>query len=343
MYPRIVIDTKKLKHNMDALIAMGHEQGISIGLVSKCVCAHAPIIELMNQTEADFIADSRLLNLKNIKTEKQKYLLRIAQACEAADVVAYSDISQQSELSTVKLIAEEAARQNKRHRIVLMVDMGDLREGVFYKNREELLELFGIGVNLTCFGGIIPDENNLGGLVETAKWLRSETGLGIPFVSGGNSSSLIMLRDGRIPKGITNLRIGEGYLLGNETVTGSVMEGLYGDAFTLEASIAELKRKPSKPIGKSGMNAFGESVEFEDRGEMLRAILAIGRQDADIGGLTPLDEGAEILGASSDHLIVNLTEAKGSFAVGDVLRFGVNYGALLNVYSGVYVDKIYIY
>ena len=109
------------------------------------------------------------------------------------------------------------------------------------------------------------------------------------------------------------------------------------------ADAAELKRKPSKPIGKSGMNAFGESVEFEDKGEMLRAILAIGRQDADIGGLTPLDEGAEILGASSDHLIVNLTEAKGSFAVGDVLRFGVNYGALLNVYSSVYVDKIYIY
>lgn len=225
---------------------------------------------------------------------------------------------------------------------------------MFYKNRDELLrianavkeaemlEMFGIGVNLTCFGGIIPDENNLGGLVETAKWLRSETGLGIPFVSGGNSSSLIMLKEGRMPKGITNLRIGEGYLLGNETVTGSVMEGLYGDAFTLEASIAELKRKPSKPIGKSGMNAFGESVEFEDRGEMLRAILAIGRQDADIGGLTPLDEGAQILGASSDHLIVNLTEAKGSFAVGDVLRFGVSYGALLNVYSGVYVDKVYI-
>ena len=152
-----------------------------------------------------------------------------------------------------------------------------------------------------------------------------------------------MLKEGRIPKGITNLRIGEGYLLGNETVTGSVMEGLYGDAFTLEASIAELKRKPSKPIGKSGMNAFGESVEFEDRGEMLRAILAIGRQDTDPNGLTPLDEGAEILGASSDHLIVDLTHAKGSFAVGDVLRFGVSYGALLNVYSSVYVDKIYIY
>ena len=164
MYPRIVIDAKKLKHNMDALIAMGHEQGISIGLVSKCVCADAPIIELMNQTEADFIADSRLLNLKNIKTEKPKYLLRIAQACEAADVVAYSDISQQSELSTVNLIAEEAARQNKRHRIVLMVDMGDLREGVFYKNQEELLRI----------ANAVKEAEMLGGLLENETMLRAQ-------------------------------------------------------------------------------------------------------------------------------------------------------------------------
>ena len=132
-----------------------------------------------------------------------------------------------------------------------------------------MLELFGIGVNLTCFGGIIPDEDNLNELVSIAKWLRSETGLSIPFVSGGNSSSLLMLKKGKLPKGITNLRIGEGYLLGNETDTCSRMEGFYGDAFTFEASIAELKRKPSKPIGRSGYNAFGEEVSFEDRGEML--------------------------------------------------------------------------
>lgn len=355
MYPRIKVDTKKLKFNMDTLVSMCRSAGLNVGFVSKAVCAAEPIVRLINETDADFIADSRLLNLKRINTNKPKYLLRIAQPCEAEDVVRYSDISQQSERSTIELIAAEAKRQNKPHRIVIMVDMGDLREGVFYKNKEELLALaeavcksemltlYGVGVNLTCFGGIIPDEENLGSLVRVAEWLRQKTGEQIPFVSGGNSSSLIMLKEGRIPKGITNLRIGEGYLLGNETVTSSVLSPLYGDAFTLEASIIELKRKPSKPIGQSGLNAFGEAVSFEDKGEMLRAILAIGRQDIDPANLFPLDEGAEIIGASSDHLIVDLTNAKEEFRVGDVLRFNMGYGALLRAYSGEYVDKEYIY
>lgn len=355
MYPRVVVDMKKLKHNMDAITAMCHQQGLSVALVTKCVCAAEPIVELINSTQADFIADSRLLNLKRIKTDKPKYLLRIAQPCEAEEVIEYCDISQQSELMTIRLLAEQAELQDKPHKIVLMVDLGDLREGVFYKNRDELktlalavkdakmLELFGIGVNLTCFGGIIPDEDNLNELVSIAKWLRSETGLSIPFVSGGNSSSLLMLKKGKLPKGITNLRIGEGYLLGNETDTCSRMEGFYGDAFTFEASIAELKRKPSKPIGRSGYNAFGEEVSFEDRGEMLRAILAVGRQDIPFDGLTPLEEGVEILGSSSDHLIVNLTNARSDFAVGDVLRFNMNYVAVLDAYTSEFIEKGYIY
>ncbi len=111
--------------------------------------------------------------------------------------------------------------------------------------------------------------------------------------------------------------------------------------FTLKASIAELKRKPSKPIGTSGLNAFGEPVSFEDRGEMLRAILAIGRQDVNPDSLTPLTEGAEVLGASSDHLIVNLTNAAGSFAVGDVLRFRPSYGGVLSCFTSEYVGKGY--
>lgn len=354
MYPKIIVDTQKLKHNMDKLIALCAQNGLNAGLVSKCVCAAEPIIELMNGTDAAFIADSRLQNLRRIKTSKPKYLLRIAQQCEVADVVAYSDISQQSEPETVRLIAAEAEKRGKTHKIVIMVDMGDLREGVFYKDTPELaeladavcqskmLELYGVGVNLTCFGGIIPDERNLGGLVSAAQWLRQYTGLPIPFVSGGNSSSLIMLKEGRIPRGITNLRLGESFLLGNETVTGSLFAGLYGDAFTLEASIIELKRKPSKPLGQSGLNAFGEAVTFEDKGEMLRAILAIGRQDTEPDRLTPLCAGAQIIGASSDHLIVDLTNAQGSFRVGDTLRFGLDYAALLKGFTSEYVDKEYV-
>lgn len=354
MYPRLVTDKAKLKYNMQKMADMCHRQGLSLALVTKCVCAEKEIVELIDQTDADFVADSRLLNLKGIKSSKPRYLLRIAQLCEAADVIAHSEISQQSELVTLKALEQEAKKQQKPHKVVLMADMGDLREGVFFKDKEqllqlahfvknaEMLELYGVSVNLTCFGGVLPDEKNLGGLVELAEYISQNLGVELQFISGGNSSSLTMLMEHRLPKGINNLRIGEGFLLGNDTGGNQAVPGFYRDAFTIEASIVELKNKPSQPIGPIGLNAFGETVSFPDRGEMVRAILAIGRQDVKVEGLTPVEEGIEVLGASSDHMIVNLTAAKREYRVGDVLSFTVDYGALLSASTSAYVDKVYI-
>lgn len=353
MYPRIVTDLDKLKENIDRIAELCHGAGCTCAVVTKCVCADARVAAVIEKSGVDFIADSRMKNLASLKTEKPRYLLRIAAQSELRDVIAKSEISQQSEISTVRLLGAEAKRQMRRHKVVLMIDMGDLREGVFFQNRDEILalakavaqedmlELYGVGVNLTCFGGIIPDEENLGGLVEIARWLRQETGLPIPFVSGGNSSSLPMLTEGTLPRGINNLRIGEGYLLGNETVGGTLMKGFHPDCFTLEAELVELKRKPSKPIGTSGLNAFGERVSFEDKGEMLRGICAAGRQDIAPDGLTPCDADAAILGASSDHLLVDLTKAGGRYSVGSVLSFIPDYGALLHAFTSPYVDKTY--
>ncbi len=353
MYPRIGTDLGKLKHNIDRVVGLCHSAGAACAIVTKCVCADPRVTAVVEKSAADYIADSRLMNLACLKTTKPRWLLRIAQPCEAADVIAHSELSQQSEISTVRLLGGEAKRQHRRHRVVLMVDMGDLREGVFFQNRAEilalanavvaqdLLELYGVGVNLTCFGGILPDAGNLGGLTEIAEWLRRETGLPIPLVSGGNSSTLPMLLSGTLPKGINHLRIGEGYLLGNETASGTLMEGFYPDCFALEAQLVEIKRKPSKPIGQSGPNAFGEYVSFEDRGEMLRGILAIGRQDVAPDGLAPLDARVSVIGASSDHLLVDLTRAGDEYRVGDILRFAPDYGALLRAFTSAYVEKAY--
>lgn len=353
MYPRLVTDLGKVKHNVERTVAMCHAAGCTAAIVTKCVCADQRIVDVINATEADFIADSRIANLARMKTQKPRYLLRLTEASEVRDVIAHSEVSQESEITTVKLLGAEAKRQMRRHGIVLMIDMGDLREGVFYKNRddilaladavcaEDMLELYGVGVNLTCFGGIIPDETNLSGLVETAKLLRAHTGRAIPFVSGGNSSSLPMLIEGRLPCGINNLRIGEGWLLGNETVAGTLMPGFDPDAFTLEAQLIEVKTKPSKPIGTSGLNAFGEKVSFEDRGETVRGICAVGRQDTVPDGLTPRDGEVAVLGASSDHLIVDLTRARGRYKTGDTLAFSVDYGALLHASTGGYIEKAY--
>lgn len=353
--PKITADMGKLRENITALCGLCHASGISVAAVTKGVCADGRIVELINASGADIIADSRIINLAGIRTDKPKLLIRIPMPSEAGEVVKYCDMSFASEIYTVGLVGAEAKRQGKKrkHRIVLMADMGDLREGVFYKNeeliyktaeavmKEDMLELYGLGVNLSCFGGIVPDETNLGGLVDIAERLRKRYSIELPMVSGGNSSTMTMLTEGRVPEGITNLRIGEAYLLGNDTSeSGKRVPGLNYDAFRVSAEIVELQHKPSKPIGSSGPNAFGEAVSFPDRGEMVRAILALGRQDTDPDGLTPLDENAEILGASSDHLIVNVTGCR-EYKVGDAMEFVPGYGALLKAYTSKYVQKEY--
>lgn len=352
-YPKVTADLTKLRNNLELLASLLHGSGMTMAAVTKCVCADARIVELINSTAVDIIADSRMANLAAVKTDKPRMLIRIPMQSESEAVVKFSDISFASEISTVKLVGAEAKLQNKRHRIMLMVDMGDLREGVFFRDEEQIfaaaeailnekhLELYGLGVNLSCYGGIIPDAANLGGLVELARRLRGKYSIELPMVSGGNSSTIgPLLKGGVVPEGITSLRIGEAYLLGNDTGYNARIPGCEYDAFTVSAEIVELKKKPSKPIGQSGLNAFGEPVSFEDRGTMLRGICALGRQDTNPDGLTPINPDVEVLGASSDHLLLNLTDCS-KCNVGDAVSFIPDYGALLKAYTSKYVQKDY--
>lgn len=357
MFPKLIIDINKLKANLDWLTSKCHEIGIAVNVVTKVFCADERICAMIDTGDADGFADSRIQNLDRIHTDKPKQLLRIPMQSEIDAVVRSADITMQSSPETIRMSGEAARSQNRLHRIILMVDLGDLREGIFNEDEAKLfeaadaivecenLEFYGIGVNLTCYGGILPDEKNLGRLIEIANMLRNHYSLPIPLISGGNSSMMTMLKEGRIPNGINHLRIGEAFVLGNDTSTGLPMAELNTDCFILEAELIEVQYKPSKPIGTSGLNAFGEHVEFEDRGNMLRGILAIGRQDVNIDGLSPLDSNVEILGGSSDHLIVNLTNADfggRSYKVGDTLRFIPDYGALLKLTTSQYVSREYI-
>ncbi|MBO4848391.1 MAG: alanine/ornithine racemase family PLP-dependent enzyme [Clostridia bacterium] len=354
MYPAVSIDLNKLKHNLDFLLELCRENGIDAAIVTKVFCADERIVGLIDSGSAAMLADSRTQNLETMNVRKPRLLLRIGMQSEAERIVSCSEISMQSEPATIALLNEAAMKIGRRHKAILMIDMGDLREGIFNTdtasiietakliNDSEALELYGVGVNLTCYGGILPDENNLGGLVRTAEMLRRELGAEIPVVSGGNSSTMGMLVDHSVPAGINHLRLGESFVLGNDTATGKPVPGLFTDCFVLEAEIVELKEKPSKPIGRSGPNAFGEYLEYPDRGIMKRAILGIGRQDVSVDGLTPLDPEVEIIGASSDHLIVNLTACSHEYKVGDIVRFIPDYGALLHLFTSKYVDRHYI-
>lgn len=351
--PCIIANLHAIEENARAVFAVCHARGVKVTAVNKVTCGDRRIGKLLEEAGADMIGDSRLPNLDKLGTAKPRMLLRIGTPSSAEETVLHAEYSLQSEEDTIRALGRAAQEQGKTHKIILMVDVGDLREGLYIDDREGLLraarlvtqspalELGGIGTNLSCFGGIVPDARNLGRLNKTAEWLRRETGAEIPLVSGGNSSSLQLVFNNLLPRGINHLRLGESILLGMNTYDGTPFKELRQDTFIFRAEICEVQRKPSLPQGKTGPNAFGESVRFEDKGPMLRGILAAGRQDVDETGLTPLNDNARILGASSDHLILDLTRSP-HLRVGDTLDFRPAYGALLRAYTGPYVHKDYI-
>ena len=350
MYPRIVINSKKYRHNLRNLLDISHERGISVMGVSKVFCADQYLIDILIEEGVDYIADSRIENLSTFKTDIPKVLLRLPSFLDAENVVLNCDISLNSELSTMQQLNKYAKLNDIIHGVILMIDLGDLREGLFdekdiFDTIKSILELKnitlkGIGTNLTCYGGVIPSNELLTKLVDYKTRIEDKFNISLEIVSGGNSSTIELLLEDNIPFGINNLRLGEAIVLGRETAYGAFIDDTYSDIFTLEAEIIELREKPSIPIGTIGMNAFGKVPVFEDKGNMLRAILAIGKQDVDHNEIIPFDT-IDVLGSSSDHVIVDVSDSVKIYKVGDVIAFKLTYSSILSLMTSKYVGKHY--
>jgi predicted amino acid racemase len=352
MYPRIEISHSKLKHNSKLMNDLFSPKGVNLMGVTKCFCAIPKAAQAMVDGGITMLADSRISNLKRlVNIPVKKILLRLPMNNEIKDVVKYSDYSLNSELSTLELLGEAATSIGRVHNVIIMVDLGDLREGVWAEDIDEFIkkavkingiEIKGFGVNLTCYGGVIPDENNLGILVKISEEMKQKYNLKIEIISGGNSSSVYLMNEGRFPRGVNNLRLGEILLLGRETAFGKIVQGMYKDVFVLKGQIIELKDKPSVPVGNIGMDAFGNVPFHEDRGIIKRAILAMGRQDIDPDGLFPVDNKIDILGASSDHTILDVTNSNNDYKVGDIVEFTMDYSCLLRASTSEYVEKVMV-
>lgn len=352
MFPRLNIDLNKVYDNTKVFVDQCKKENINLMAVTKVFCADYEVAKKQVAAGVKYLADSRLKNLKRFKDlPVEKVLIRIPMLSQVKAVVHYADISLNSELEVIKALNEEAKNQDKKHKVVLMLDLGDLREGVLPTDVEETVKaitelenilLVGFGVNLTCYGGVIPSAKNLGQLAEIATKMATKYDLLLEIISGGNSSSLFLIDRGEMPEKVNNLRLGEAIVLGRETAYGEKVENTHDDVFTLEAEVVELKRKGSVPVGEIGMDAFGNTPTFEDKGEILRGILAVGHQDVNADGIMPIEEGVEILGASSDHLILNLENYSKELKIGDTLEFKLDYGSLLKLSTSEYVDRHYI-
>ncbi|NMA86293.1 MAG: alanine/ornithine racemase family PLP-dependent enzyme [Tissierellia bacterium] len=349
-YPKLKVNTEKIKHNVEIIVEHCKRNEIKVAGVTKVFCGEPKIANAYIDGGVDYLADSRIENLIKLKDLNiPKILLRLPMQSEAELVVEYTDISLNSEIETIKILSEKAVEKGIIHKIILMVDLGDLREGYYseedlYNAVEEILkfkgiELMGIGTNLTCYGGVIPDENNLGRLVEIGKFIEEKYNINLEITSGGNSSSLYLIIEDNMVKGINNIRLGESLILGRETAYGKKIENTHEDAFQLEVEIIEIKEKPSIPIGKIGMDAFGREPSFVDKGIRKRIIAAIGKQDIEFDTLISIDQGISILGGSSDHLLLDGTESSIDYKVGDTIKFNLSYGGILSTMTSEYVKK----
>jgi predicted amino acid racemase len=347
--PRVEIAVDKVIHNAQKLTALYGSKGICVTAVTKGVCGSPTIARALLDGGIRSFGDSRIANIQRMRQARldaQFILIRSPMPSEVRRVVESADVSLNTEISVIRLLADHAVRRGKTHRIILMVELGDLREGILPRDVESVvreviglagIELIGVGTNLACFGGVRPNETKMRELSAIASTVRRMFGINLEVVSGGNSANYQWFISTPDVGPVNHLRIGEGILLGCDTLTRKQIPGLYADAFTLVAEVIELKTKPSQPYGEIAQDAFGHVPAFEDNGNVRRAILALGRQDVDVSAIKPRIE-ADILGASSDHLVLDVREP--GLGVGDEVRFDVGYGALLRAMMSPYVEKV---
>lgn len=350
--PRVEIDIQKIAHNARVLKKWYEEKGIQITGVVKGVNASLEVAKALMESGITSLADtkiSRIQKKKSANLNATYLLLRTPALSEVEQVVLFADISMNTELEVIRALSKEAVKQNKVHSIILMVEMGDLREGIMPEDvpaiMEEVLKMPGIriaglGTNFACFGGVIPKEQKMNEFSALAKKVQKQFSLFFPYISGGNSANYYWVKHTKDTGVINHIRLGESIFLGRETINGNPIPGLYQDAFCLVTEVIESKVKPSVPFGERNRNAFGETVNFKDRGMMQRAIVGIGRQDVFVSGLTPLLP-VDIIGSSSDHIILDTKNIH--LKPGDEVRFSLDYGAMISAMTSPYIVKKYLH
>jgi predicted amino acid racemase len=317
--------------------------------VSKAVLGDPSIAEAMIQGGVRFIADSRIENILKLKkagVATSFVLLRTALS-QAESVVNSVDISLNTELETVKELSHYAQERQKVHQIIIMVELGDLREGILPCDLFEFIaqtlnfpfiKIVGIGCNLACYGGVKPANQNMGELSRLAESIETEFSIHLAIISGGNSANYDWYQRTKDVGRINNLRLGESILLGRETANRQVIPGLYTDAFQLVAEVIESKDKPSLPSGEICQDAFGHVPRFLDRGIRRRVIIALGRQDVLVSGLLAKTD-LTILGSSGDHIV--LDDEKLDLNVGSEVCFNLDYGGLLAAMTSPFITHYY--
>jgi len=349
---RIEVDCERIRCNAEVIVQLCAARGIDVVGVTKACCGHPQVARAMLVGGVRMLADSRLMNVRRMREGgivADVMLLRLPRLSEADEVVRLTQISLNSEVETVRALSRAAQAHGITHRIILMVETGDRREGVMPEQavdvaREMLrlpgTELAGMGANVGCIGGVLTTRENTQLLVDVAREVEQALGIRLKVISGGHTASLALVERGEMPPEVNQLRVGEGILLGVDTSGNWPLPCPYQDAFSVVAEVVEIQTKPSLPEGTVTIDAMGRAPVWEDRGPRRRAVVAMGEQDLRVGSLRPKRPGVTIVGASSDHTVVDVTEADPPVQLGEELEFDPIYAAVATAMASLGVTLV---
>jgi predicted amino acid racemase len=353
--PRLEIHLERLHHNARVLVERLGRHGISITGVSKATLGLPEIVHTWVAAGISSIGESRIETIEALAANGisvPMMLVRAPMLSQVDRVVAHAAISCNSEPVVLEALARTAACQGVRHGVLLMVELGDLREGILSMDLEAVTQstlalpnllLMGIGTNLGCQNGIAPNAVNMAELSRLATALERRFSVRLPWCSGGNSANIPWLTEGGNKGRINNLRLGEALLLGREPLGRTAIPGLYTDAITMVGEVIEAKLKPSQPWGERRRTSFSAESLLPplsiETGDEHRVLLALGEQDVDPAGLSP-PKGMTIRGASSDHLVVGCSGTPPQ--VGDEQRYQLSYSALLRAMTSPFVSRCFV-
>ena len=347
---------EKLKHNYTFLDTIFKERNIQWGVVTKMLCGNTIYLKEIISLGVTEMHDSRISNLKKIKkldSNIQTVYIKPPSKRNISVIVKHADISFNTEIYTIHMLSEEAKRQNKTHGIIIMIEMGDLREGVlgeelmsFYEQAFSLpnIEIRGIGTNLNCLSGVMPTQDKLIQLSLYKQLIEAKFNVKIPWVSGGTSVAIPLILKNARPMAVNHFRIGEALFFGKDLFTGETIEGMHNDVFKLYAEIIEITEKPNNPTGELGENVAGNTFEVDDNVDLsetsLRAILDFGLLDMQPQYLSPTDESITIIDSSSDMTVINISDSKIKYKIGDLVSFNLQYMGALYLLNSNYIEKI---
>ena len=295
--PRLEVNLSKIQSNASELVKSMAEVGISVTAITKAILGVPEVVEVLLKAGVCGLGDSHIETVESMRlnhTKESILMIRSPMISQADRVVASSSMSCNTEFEVVRSLSVAAKKLHLVHDILLMVELGDLREGILPKDMDESVQqvldlpnlfLKGIGTNLACRHGVGPSASNMETLSVLASSIESNFGIDLEIVSGGNSASIDWVLGGADLGRVNNLRLGEAIFLGREALHQMPIRRMFIDAFQLVAEVIEIKYKPSGPDLTSFSSVPNSKVgERHHRPSIRQSIVAIGYQDIDPEG-----------------------------------------------------------